>query len=62
MAFRAREGFRTFEKQGPVSRKSRKAIRKTPTSLLCKAGLFICCIGNESKYNCKVSCLETPTF
>ena len=27
---------------GPVSRKSRKAIRKTPTRLFCKAGLFVC--------------------
>ena len=35
--------------QGPVSRKSRKlAIRKTPTRLLCKAGLFICCKGVEN--------------
>ena len=26
---------------GPVSRKSRKAIRKTPIRLFCKAGLFV---------------------
>ena len=37
-----------------------KAIRKTPTRLLCKAGLFICCKGNKN--NCKVSCLETPSL
>ena len=28
---------------------ARKAIRKTPTRLLCKAGLFICCKGNKNK-------------
>ena len=28
----------------------------------CKAGLFICCIGNINKNNCKVSCLETSSF
>ena len=52
----------TIPLQGPVSRKSRKAIRKTATCLLCKAGLFICCKGNKNQNNCKVSCLETPSF
>ena len=42
--------------------RARKAIRKTTTSLFCKAGLFICCKGNKNKNNCKVSCLETPSF
>ena len=32
--------------QGPVSRKSRKAIGKTPPGLFCEAGLFISCNGN----------------
>ena len=45
---------------GPVSRKSRKAIRKIPTCLSFKAGLFVCCKGNKNKDNCKVSCLQTP--
>ena len=43
-----------------VSRKFRKAIRKTPPRLFCEAGLFICCNGNKN--NCKVSCLEMPLF
>ena len=53
---------------GPVFRKSRellrarKAFRKTTSCLFCKAGLLICCKGNENKNNCKVSCLETPSF
>ena len=46
---------------GSVSRKSRKAICKTPTWLFCKAGLFICCKGNKNK-KCEVSCLETPSL
>ena len=50
------------EHQGPVSWKSRKAICKTPTRLLFKAGLFICCKGNKNYGNCKVSCLEAPSF
>ena len=29
-----------------------KAIRKTPTCLFCKAGLFISCKGNRNKKNC----------
>ena len=41
---------------------ARKAIRQTPAFLFCKAGLLICCKGNKSKNNCKVSCLETPSF
>ena len=41
---------------------TRKAIRKTKTCLFCKAGLLICCKGNKNKNNCKVSCLETPSF
>ena len=53
--------------QGPVSRKSRKlrirkAIRKTPTRLFCKAGPLICCKGNKNQNICKVSRLETPSF
>ena len=47
---------------GPVSRKSREAIRQTPAFLFCKPGLLICCKGNKNKNNCKVSCLETPSF
>ena len=46
----------------PRGFRARKAIRKTTTCLFGKAGLFICCIGNKSKNNCKVSCLETPSF
>ena len=33
--------------QGPVSRKSRKAIRQTPTRLCCKPGLLMCCKQNK---------------
>ena len=46
----------------PRTFRARKAIRKATTCLFCKAGLFICCKGDKSKYNCKVSCLETPSF
>ena len=46
----------------PKAFRSRKAIRKTPACLFCKAGLLICCKGNKHKNNCKVSCLETPSF
>ena len=46
----------------PRTFRARKAIRKTATCLFCKAGLFICCRGNKNKYNCKVSCLKTPSF
>ena len=46
----------------PKTFRARKAIRKTPTSLFCKAGLFICCKGNKNKNNCKVSCLQMPYF
>ena len=46
----------------PKTFRARKAIRETPTCLICKAGLFICCIGNKNQNNCKVSCLETPSF
>ena len=42
--------------------RARKAIRKTTTYLFCKAGLLICSKGNKNKNNCKVSCLETPSF
>ena len=42
--------------------RARKAIRKTTTCLFCKAGLLICCKGNKNENNCKVSCLETPSF
>ena len=47
---------------GPVSRKSRKAICKTPTWLFRKAGLFICCKGDKNKNKCEVSCLETSSL
>ena len=47
---------------GPVSRKSRKAICKTPTWLFRKASLFICCKGNKNKNKCEVSCLETSSL
>ena len=46
----------------PKTFRARKAIRKTTTSLFCKAGLFIRCKGNKNQNNCKVSCLETPSF
>ena len=46
----------------PRTFRARKAIRKTTTYLFCKAGLLICCKGNKNKNNCKVSCLETPSF
>ena len=46
----------------PRTFRARKAIRKTATCLFCKAGLLICCKGNRNKNNCKVSCLETPSF
>ena len=70
VAFRVREVLGTFEKRAPGTRfskvprtfRARKAIRKTTTRLFCKAGLFICCKGNKNKNNCKVSCLETPSF
>jgi len=64
------KSFGTFEKQAPGARfskvprtfRARKAIRKTTTYLFCKADLLICCKGNKNKNNCKVSCLETPSF
>ena len=43
---RNRPGMR-FSKD-PKTLRARKAIRKTPTRLFCKAGLFICCIGNKN--------------
>ena len=46
----------------PRTFRARKAIRKTTTCSFCKAGLLICCKGNKNKNNCKVSCLETPSF
>ena len=46
----------------PRTFRDRKAIRKSTTYLFCKAGLFICCKGNKNENNCKVSCLETPSF
>ena len=44
----------------PKTFRARKAIRETPTCLICKAGLFICCIAHKNQNNCKVSCLEAP--
>ena len=32
----------------PKTLRARKAIRKTPTRLFCKPGLFICCKGNKN--------------
>ena len=46
----------------PRTFRAEKAIRKSTTCLFCKAGLFICCKWNKNKNNCKVSCLETPSF
>ena len=46
----------------PRTFRARKAIRKTKTCLFSKAGLFICCKVNKNTNNCKVSCLETPSF
>ena len=46
----------------PKTFRAQKAIRKTTTCLFCKAGLFIRCKGNKNQNNCKVSCLETPSF
>ena len=46
----------------PRTFRARKAIRKTTNCLFCKAGLLICCKENKNKNNCKVSCLETPSF
>ena len=46
----------------PKAFRARKAIRKTPACLFCKAGLFICRKRNKNKNNCKVSCLNTPSF
>ena len=57
-------GYRAGARLSKVPRtfQARKAIRKTTTYLFCKAGLLICCKGNRNKNNCKVSCLETPSF
>ena len=46
----------------PKTFRFRKAIRKTPTRLFCKAGLFICCEGDKNHNNCKVSCLRRDAF
>ena len=46
----------------PKTFRFRKAIRKTPTRLFCKAGLFICCEGDKNHDNCKVSCLRRDAF
>ena len=64
------KSFGTFEKRAPGARFSkvpntfriRKAIRKTPTRVFCKAGRLICCKGNKNQNSCKVSRLETPSF
>ena len=64
------KSFGTFEKRALGARFSkvsktfriRKAIRKTPTRLFCKAGPLICCKGNRNQNSCKVSRLETPSF
>ena len=42
--------------------RARKDIRKTPTRVFGEAALFISCKGNKNENNCKVSCLETPSF
>ena len=46
----------------PKTLRARKAIRNIMICFFYKAGLFICCKGNKNKNNCKVSCLETPSF
>ena len=46
----------------PKTLRARKAVRKSPTHLFCKSGLFICCKGNKNENNFKVSCLETLSF
>ena len=46
----------------PKTFRARWAIRKTPTRLVYKAGLFIYCEGNKKENNCKVSWIETPSF
>ena len=50
------KSFGSFEKQAtgarcskvPKTLRARKAIRKTPTRLFRKAGLFICCKGDKN--------------
>ena len=34
--------------KAPKTFRARKAIRKTPSRVFCRAGLFICCIGNQN--------------
>ena len=46
----------------PKTLRARKEIRKSPTGLFCEPGLFISSKGNKNYYNCKVSCLQTPSF
>ena len=47
----------------PKSFRARKAIRRTPTSLFCKAALFIiCCKENKNENNCKVIWLVKTTI
>ena len=46
----------------PKTFRARKAIRKTPTCLFCKAGLFICCKGNKNKNNCKFRASRRLSF
>ena len=46
----------------PKTFRAGKAIRKTPTWIFYEACLFVCCKGIHNKNNCKVSCLEKPSF
>ena len=46
----------------PKTFRAGKAIRKTPTCIFYEACLFVCCKGINNKNNCKVSCLEKPSF
>ena len=48
--------------ESPETFRTRKAIRKTPTRLFCKAGLFMCCKGSKNQNNCKISWFETISF
>ena len=42
-----------FSKVPAENFQARKCIRKTPSCLFCKAGLFICCKGNRNKITAK---------
>ena len=48
--------------ESPENFRVREVIRKTPTRLFCKAGLFTWCKGKTNQNNCKVSCPGTPSL